>query len=780
MNPHLTRLLALVNAARSARGERRVIKWVELTAALQLLSAPYSLEACALYCERFLSIVVARPMVVPAELGDIRSQLALLREVVRAGATDPYFSKSHLPVSSPTPLHPYTGDGPIVDVLMLEAYFQEDRREFRGLVEWFVWLGLHYHHRHLTAAAYTAYLDGAGAQSERLIREVDASVLVEASRTLRRLASPEEEAARNALTALNLELTEARGKYLASLARVVYGSPTVSKIQIRRWMQTTGLAEADARAELERMRYRVAGPLRHLLRSLWGVGEESRASGVRRRMSATIRHYSRPRVTRYRGFIEEITPLDQDDPDSPVSVTIYPVKPAPPRERRRDAWVDEGEDPDEPDGDAGSQIYAGHPDDNPITSYYKAKGYRYHTEYLNALLPWSRTRLGTTALRSLVAALRRCDGDTVAIRAVKLVVFLSLVTGRSLTDVCTVSVQRAMESGTAQDADLLLSLPERNLYVRAAEPILVRPRRTPLARVLHAHGQYLVLALPTFVVDLLGDGDSSVPEQWVARSLRDARTWLAAQPNQMGIRSEGVRNALVFALLEQNRGDLGLVKLITDRQGLNFQNIIHYAAYPVGRANTVWARAVNQLLGTHLQVPRTAKSGGDPDAYAGTPDAPNPQRLRVELDRLRARLGACLAGQDPDQSSGSGTAQLGSRPPAPSRLELAIRGHNLLTLYTLLWVNLATAGRARVAPAPVALLDDVALVADKHREDGSADRLVPLTPGVLAQLRAYFAYVWQLSLRRPQFRPIADAFATGVLQFQFLNQRGDVVDYRPK
>ncbi|EQD45217.1 hypothetical protein B1B_13157, partial [mine drainage metagenome] len=66
------------------------------------------------------------------------------------------------------------------------------------------------------------------------------------------------------------------------------------------------------------------------------------------------------------------------------------------------------------------------------------------------------------------------------------------------------------------------------------------------------------------------------------------------------------------------------------------------------------------------------------------------------------------------------------------------------------------------------------------RDDGSAERLVPLTEGVLAQLRAYFGYVWHLAFRIPEFQPIADEFRAGVLRFQFLKVSGEVTGYRPK
>jgi integrase len=293
---------------------------------------------------------------------------------------------------------------------------------------------------------------------------------------------------------------------------------------------------------------------------------------------------------------------------------------------------------------------------------------------------------------------------------------------------------------------------------------LSRSQKRRQRQLTHPIGERLAIKLPPLASDLLGDAKWLGGSQLnLTRYVQAAKTWLAALPGHLGIKSSSLREALLFHLLEQTRGDLGLVKVITNRTSLNFTNIIHYAAYPADRASEHWAQALTRLLGTEIAAGLSAAADPSRMPYVGTPDAIDKEALRAELDRLRERLRRCLASSPSD----------GSAMPA-------IRAHNLLTLYTLLWLNLATAGRARVSPAPLAIIGDVALVADKHRSDGSAERLVPLTAGVLAQLRAYFAYVWHLAFRIPELRPILDAFSTGVIQFQFLKADGQVIGYRPK
>ncbi|EQD46809.1 hypothetical protein B1A_14456, partial [mine drainage metagenome] len=333
-------------------------------------------------------------------------QRAIVREVAVAGAAEAYFAQSHYPSDSSTPLQPYTGDGPLCDVLMLEAGRGADQPVFERITEWFVWLCLRYHQQTLTSASYSNYLDGEESSGNRLNREDAGGPISAAGCQIRKLADPDQQGARDALLSLGLELTDDHGRHLARLAHQVHRITTIGASDVKDFARRAKLSEGEAREQLESMRYRVHGTIRHVLRLTWRLTEQG--DGVsRERVRDAQRDYSRPRVRRYGGLREEVRVDDPDDGNSGVAIDFYGPESSPtPRPRLpRDAWDDEGEDPDGSDGDPLYQIYIGRTGDDPVASYYAAKGRRYAVEYENAQLSWSRNRLGRDALLALTRAL---------------------------------------------------------------------------------------------------------------------------------------------------------------------------------------------------------------------------------------------------------------------------------------------------------------------------------------------------------------------------------------
>lgn len=804
MNPRLSQLLDVVNISRRRLDVATLLSRPELVDALALISAPYSLEAASQYCGRLVAIVDEHPELLPSDAADAAARIGILQEVARAGDVDPYFAGSHLPLESNTPLQPWSGDGPLCDVLVLDARRPHERPQFHAIAEWFVGLCLRYHHRWLAPETYQRYIDGDGAPDSRLNRERGGSAIAAAGCAIRHLDDPNEYEVCEALRGLGLELGGERGAELARLASQVHRVPRIGAAHVRQWMRISGHDESRARDELEVMRNVVPGTVRHVLRLIWGRADE-RGPALRRHMRSVVRHYSQSRVTRSHGITENIVIEDPDDDASPVSLTVYEDQDSEQnaiqrQKLPRDAWVDTGEDPDAPAEDELYHLYVGTARDDPIAAYYKAKGARYAMEYENAMLPWARNRLGTQALQFLVQALHVNPSDSLLVRASKVMVLLSLLTGRTLTSVriarIALDAPSALSTGAVTTeplggADVVVSTSNATLYVLAAAPDL-KPRSWRIERPLaYPRGGYLALPLPTWARDLVGDGS------WLGGSQLDVSDyvsagweWLKSLPPHFGIDAAAVRAALPRVLLQHSHGDLGIVKLICNPDALNFRNVIHYAAYAVVDANMAWSRAVAILLGSAQNVAMKGGSRSASGPRVGTPDALNVALLRNEFRRLRERLRNYLEeAVTPHVSDGTveQTSVVGSADAMLERthsadaaaIDPAIRAHNLLTLYTILWLNLATVTRSAVEPAPVALIGDVALVADKHRPDSSTDRLVPLSEGVMAQLKAYFAYIRQLAFRFPQFRPIADEMRAGVLRFQFLHKDGKVTKYRP-
>ena len=478
---------------------------VQLIEALRLISAPYSLDAVAQYCGRLIKLVEDNSAIKPPELGDISAQWAIMREIAAAGVDDLYFARSHYPSDSATPLQPCTGDGPLCDVLMLEARNPADQPQFQRITEWFAWLCMRYHHKTLTASVYAAYLDGEESASNRLNKDDAGGPISAAGCQIRKLGDPDQQAGRDALCNLGLELSDEHGRYLARLAQRVHRVTTIGDGEIKRWAREAHLSEEDARLQLEYMRNDVHGAIRHVLRLQWR-NVEGRNNAVRRHVDEAHRDYSRPRVHRYEWLREEIAVDDPDDHDAGVSISVYESEsPARPR-LPQDAWVDDGKDPDEPDGDALYQVYVGSAKDDPVATYYAAKGRRYADEYGNALLPWSKTRLGRDALSALVASLQLTGTEDVEVRAAKLIILLGVMTGRALRDARETWIDQGGVNTHRRDADIVVSLPERVLYVRAATPDLKPSEMRRERRMTHPMGKYLAVELPSLASDLLGDG----------------------------------------------------------------------------------------------------------------------------------------------------------------------------------------------------------------------------------------------------------------------------------
>lgn len=691
-------------------------------------------------------------------IDDLDARIKVLREISELKGADEYFRKSHHRAGSATPLEPYTGDGPICDICMLEAAEPKHQPQFEKITLWFVWLCIRYHYEELSFEKYKEYLDSAEGDS-RLNTSEQGRRIAAAGCEIRKLGDPKPQRQRDALCRLDLQLNEDHARHLGHLCKLVNRISGIDNTLVQKWAKYSDLTLNQAELELHNMRDGVHYSIRYVLRLLWVPGTGGRGvTSAYSRQQRERRKYLRPRVHRYGELRGHSRPDDDGDGESGIIIDIDkapgPDKPA--RKPHKDEQVDHAEDPDDPGGDPIFRIYIGDRCDDHIGSYYASKAAQYVIEYQNAQLPWSKDRLSSQALESLLRSLQPNVLDSDDNYGAKLLVLLSLMTGRSLDAVGKTQIV-ADASRAKNDSDIQICVTEQTLRLRAATPKLTRSAKKQERRITHDMAEYLTVGLPDIALQLVGDGD------WLGdqllrpkRYLAAAKALIAGLPSHLGIRPALVRDSLVFVLLEQSGGDLGIVKIVTNRQGLNYNNIIHYAAYPESVANKAWGRALEEILDTPFQPRRAPGSTEQAEKYLGTPDAINKDLLCAQLTDLQAKLHERLADSE------------------------WIPFHNLFTLYTLLWVNLATASRAQVSPAPVAIIGDIAVVSDKHRDDDSAERLVPLSDGVLAQLRSYFAYVWNLSLRVPKLKPIADAFESGVINFQFINKKGQVVNYRPK
>lgn len=769
MNPYLTELLDLVNAKRQKDG-LEVLERDALIKALHLVSAPYLLAAVVLYCERLTHIVDQNPGFKNLPIPDLEMRLGILQEISNLSGAREHFLCSQKPSGSATPLHPYTGDGPACDVLLIEANNESDQPQYKMLTIWFVWVCIRYHHEKLTSSEYAEKLDGdpPKSKSEGKVEASDKRRLAAmkfgkriaiAGYQIRRLAGDSDEAKeeRAALVELELELNEDRGQYLGLLADHANRAAELTPRDIQKWSDYSHLDYAAAETQLITMR-KVHTSIRFILRLIWVQGTRGYVSPRTRQLNAE-RKFRSLEVHRY-GKLRGHVSIDASGGSDAGLIVDIDKQPSSPKRKTKpsdDEVVDHSEDKDDPGTDPLFRLYIGKRCDDHVGSYYAAKGVQYVVEYQNAQLPWSKDRVSRQGLVDLVRRLQPDDDDGEADLGGKLLVLLSLITGRSLKEVKTGQIELPGKSSKG-DASLVISIRDRRLRLKAATPNLKKidhGRRD--TRITHDMAEFIEVTLPDSVAKLVNTGQwlGDKPLNRLAYE-KAAKKLVLALPEEFGIKLASIRAALVFELLQLSRGDLGIVKLVTNHHGLNYDNIIHYASYPESYASGAWSMGIERVLDAGSDPLPLARVGRSDEKYVGTPDSIDASVLKKHLAKLQTQLNKRLAESD------------------------WVRAYNLLTLYTLLWLNLGTASRARVHPAPVSLVGNIAVISDKHREDDSAERLLPLSEDLLAQLRAYFAYVWHLAFREPQLQPVADAFESGVLNFQFINAKGEIVGYRPK
>lgn len=764
MNVRLKQLRQMLN-----KGKGKPVTQGQLVDALRLISAHQSLEAIVTCTYRIFELERKFPNILNHQIDDLAPRLEILKRISELDFADEHFKTSHLPKDSPCPLMPQTGDSPICDLLLLNRHDGTLQEEYEQVLAWFVWLAVSYHNEALKPERYEAYLltkDG----KPKLSSNKYSGRIAAAALHIRKLADSKKSEDLIKLVKLNLLCSEENGRSLARLAALVGGRGGIHGI-LNHYEREYKKEEFElAKERLITVQESVHTSMRFLWRLMWLPGTSGRSSPSHvSRQKQEINRLFGSKASRY----GDSSATGSDNGGTLVVDVIS--QPKPPKERRAPKEAVEDEDDDDlPPKDPTYQLVYEDTDDL-VQGYYAAKGAQYAIEYQNAQLPWAQHRLSQKAIDEFVSNhLEQREQAFVedltetkklainAKRAGKVLLGLSLVTGRGIDELRKAEIlQTPYRWKNARDVQI--DVENSTVKVKAGTPALTKKARAKLegSRIFSPHGSMVSMKLPKFLKELLGDcewlGEDHLRPK---RYRRAADKLLSSLPKDYGYSRAGIRDALMYELLAQNKGDLGLVKLITDRNGLNYSNLIHYVSYPEGVASDCWAKAVSKVIGQSVKSLSLVNTEPMDDMFGeqtlGTPDAIDEAVLRQQIEKVQKQLALRI-------QEGAG-----------------IRVFNLMTLYTLLWLNLATASRGRVNPAPVAIIGNTALISDKHREDDSAERPVPLTEGVQTQMKAYVAYVWHLSMKVPQLKPLADSLVTGVLRFQFINNSNQVVNFRPK
>ncbi len=763
MNARLKQLLDMLNSQGMG-----VVTQAELIDALRLISAHHNLEAIVTCTRRIFEFEQQYPNLLDHNIENLSPRLDILRRISQLDFAEDHFKQSHLPKDSPCPLTPFTGDSPICDLMLLNRYDGEQQAEFEKVLAWFLWIALRYHAEALSPDRYESYILSAEGRP-KLSSNKYSGRIASAALYVRKLADSSKSKDLERLAQLDLGMTADSGKRLAKLAEHVRGRNGISQTLgfIKQFAPETDIDEL--RERLVTVRDSVASPMRYLWRLMWVPGTSGRSSP---------NHVSRQKQEKKKLFGSKASRYGDSlvvgtDAGKTLIVDVTP-EPKPAKLKLPKEAIDDVDDEDLPPKDPTYRLVYEDTDDL-LQGWYAAKGAQYAVEYQNAQLPWSAHRLSIVAVRELIKnVLTHQDRNvseklsesqrkaSVAKRAGKVLVGLSLITGRSFEELRVTEIQ-PVAYRWKNEPTIQVDIAKGLLRVKAGAPNLTKKARSKLegSRILSPHGEMVTIKLPKFLQELMGDakwlGDGHLRSSTYRKA---AENLVRRQPTGYGFSSAAVRDALLFELLSLNKGDLGIVKVITDRNGLNYNNIIHYASFAESTVCYAWANAVAHLIGVSPRSLVAQKDGMSDDLFGeqclGTPEAIDERALREQIQQVQRRLAV--------------------------RLEQGADVHvfNLMTMYTLLWLNLATGSRGRVNPSPVAIIGGTALISDKHRGDDSAERPVPLTLGVQAQLKAYVAYVWHLSLTVPQFQPLADSLTNGVLRFQFINAQSQVVDFRPK
>ncbi|MDT0635909.1 hypothetical protein [Spectribacter hydrogenoxidans] len=721
-----------------------------LVSALYVLRAPKNLTAITVAAGEFLKRAEEYSgLQVARELPDYRARLHTLSEIARL-ETDDAILKGTVIEGRQLPLRPYTGDSAICEALLIDSAGDSQQiQEFRQLGAWFIWQAQRMHFRFADELEYERYLLD---DTTRLNTRQHGGRLYSALLAFRRLGDPASGDVLNRIVReLPMDLDDRSSLLLTAIVHLIKSKHPNRQREIRDFASSKLGCGSD---ELDRLMPIVAAALPdeigRLLRTNWNTevavsGRHSRGGSVRGR------RIDRPRVQYTRRLTQLFSRVQEDEIHAGSAIEIFA---APEEAEPETPWV-EDDDPDdkvlaEPDitlflADS-TDLYRG---------FYAAKGAQHAQEYAQAQLRWARWTLSEEAIARVIERIATDDpgGDLAHEPWARLAVGLSLLTGRALSETANVLVTRSSTAPT-DNRPIVVDLAAQSISVRAGTPKL---SQSPTGLTLcHPHVSALTLRLPaswSALLDQVRVANYSAEGKPQSGALaRAARSLLRSLEPHLQVTETGLRFALVRALAEETRGDLGALGVITDGGEANSDNIVHYASYDARWLAQQWHRAASRLVG-ELPSPEALATAG----RVGAIHAFNVEKLAAYVADIRDR-------------------QLQAR----ERGE-PIRAFNLATLYLSLWLNLAVAGRKSRSPVPTLILDDGwALVTDKSRADGSTDRLVPLTDSLREQLESYLALASELSLTCPELDPLVSTEFGIEVRLQYVRANGEVVPYQPK
>lgn len=646
MKSYFKKLLECIN-------QNENIEEKELIQALFLLRAHYSLAGIVVICQRIFTLIG------DDELPEFRDELNTLKIISRLQDSEKYahfFSETiDRNRHTPTPLRPYTGDSGICDLLLIQAGRSRNNESFDTVIIWFLEQIFHFQKKVHTLGLYSSYLKG------------DGSIKLKAQKGSR---------VYNAFLAIRL-LGDQGNEYILEQFKelLIQNSP-------KQLIHLMSAGSEDKRLN------DVFYTLKLFLSQIWQNDPLKNKKKRREFLHRIGLKHRKLILQRYGSLSIAIQPLeDVDEIHRGLVSEVF-----------EDDEIEEDETPLEP---LFTFFLAEQSD--LIRGFYASKSTSQHVEATNVGLVWIKWRLSLNSIQEVFRLCQPSHTDTSLILRAKLALILSLLTGRSVSELTAPRFsQNADQNNIAIQYDHTLSA--YVLSVFAGTPTLKKKPEDSKFHVPWTNELHLVLPIE------LNDLVSQVKNLGITRHHmaveRDVSELINRVPKELEISLKSIRDILPRLLYEHSQGDLAVVKAVTNASGRNYDNLIHYASFEQRQLEQLWAACLRTIK---INIPEYIYSS---NKRVGNPIGIKIIEIQNEITRIKKRINHAAEQKDWQTLFDN------------------------LTLYTALWMNLATAGRGIKQPFPKWISQQGwALIQDKHHQDESTDRYVPLTQALIKQIQ---------------------------------------------
>ena len=646
MNIYFQQLLEWIN-------QNTPIEEQKLLRALFLLRAHYSLAGIVVICQRIFTLIGDN------ELPKFRDELKTLEIISALEYSEEYshfFSKTtDKNKHNPTPLRPFTGDSGICDLLLLKSGENHNNESFDTVIIWFLEQIFHFQDRVHALELYSSYLKGDG--SIKLKDQKGSRVY-------------------NAFLAIRLLGDAGNTQILEDVkASLLQNSP-------KQLIQLMSVHNKDE--QLNKIYY----ALKLFLSQIWQNNRQKNKTKRREFLHRIGLKHRKLILQRYGSLSIAIQPLeDVDEIHRGLVSDVF-----------EDDEIEEDETPLEP----LFRFFLAEQSDL-IRGLYASKSTSQHIEAANVGLVWTKSRLSLNSIQEVFRLCQPSHTDASLILRAKLALILSLLTGRSVTELTAPRFsQNADQNNIAIQYNHTLSA--YVLSVFAGTPTLKKKPEHSKFHVPWTNELHLVL--PSELNDLVSQVKNlGITTRQLAVE-REVRRLINSVPQELEVSLKSIRDILPRLLYEHSQGDLAVVKAVTNASSRNYDNLIHYASFEQRQLEQLWADCLRKL---NIDIPEYRHSSS---GRVGSPIGIKIIEIKNEIARIKNYIYQANEQKD---------------------WQMFLK---YLMSYTELWINLATAGRGIKQPFPKWISQQGwALIQDKHHQNESTDRYVPLTPALIKQIQ---------------------------------------------